>query len=48
MSAGDRSTGRKLLDGAAGEPVMALFVVVLLLMALGFLVAGVVVLSTFL
>lgn len=48
MSAGGRSVPERLLDGAADEPVMALFVVVLLLMALGFLVAGALVVASLL
>ena len=43
MSADDRSVPRRLLAGAADEPVMALFVALLLLMAFGFLLAGLVV-----
>lgn len=41
MSAdGDDSVLRRLAAGAAGEPVMALFVILLLVMAAGFLVVG--------
>lgn len=36
---------RRLLAGAAGEPMMALFVGILVLLAVGFLVAGVVVVA---
>lgn len=35
----------KLVGGAADQPVLAVFVVILLLMALGFLVTGVLVVS---
>lgn len=37
---GDDSVLRRLAAGAAGEPVMALFVILLLVMAAGFLVVG--------
>ena len=39
---GDDSVLGRLVAGAAGEPVMALFVLLLLVMAAGFLVVGLV------